>query len=124
MLVPVLAQELLSEPEQVQFCNPPDCRLRAYTKPEQVPTNVLPERALQNAALEQEPELLTEGLPGVPARYREPINDTVILSGVSGYLNMVDLPTLAKELCATACALRGDLSYEKRYVKRELLVPF
>ena len=53
------------------------------------------------------------GLPGVPARYREPINDTVILSGVSGYLNMVDLPTLAKELYETACALRGDLSYGK-----------
>ena len=48
------------------------------------------------------------GLSGVPARYREPINDTVILSGVSGYLNMVDLPTLAKELYGTACTLRGE----------------
>ena len=61
--------ERLSEPEQVQFCNRPDCRQRAYTKPEQVPTNVLPERALQNAALEQEPELLMEGLPGVPETF-------------------------------------------------------
>ncbi|MBQ6385006.1 MAG: ADP-ribosylglycohydrolase family protein [Lachnospiraceae bacterium] len=42
------------------------------------------------------------GLEGVPARYREPINDTVILSGVSGYLNTVDLPSLAGELFETA----------------------
>ena len=59
--------ERLSEPEQ--SCNSPDCRQRAYTKPEQVPTNVLPERALQNAVLEQEPELLTEGLPDVPETF-------------------------------------------------------
>ena len=42
------------------------------------------------------------GLEGVPARYRDPINDTVLLSGCSGYLNMVDLPALARELCETA----------------------
>jgi hypothetical protein len=70
--------ERLSEPEQVQFCNRPDCRQRAYTKPEQVPTNVLPEQALQSATLVQvqpneppvpELTLLTEGLPGVPETF-------------------------------------------------------
>ena len=68
--------ERLSEPERVQFCN--HCRLRAYTKPEQVPTNALLERALQNAVLVQvqlnvppgpELALLTEGLPGVPETF-------------------------------------------------------
>ncbi|MCR4751948.1 MAG: ADP-ribosylglycohydrolase family protein [Eubacterium sp.] len=42
------------------------------------------------------------GLEGIPERYREPINDTVLVSGCSGYLNMVDLPELANELCEIA----------------------
>lgn len=49
-----------------------------------------------------------KGIEGVPARYRGPINDSVVLSGVSGYLNMLDGPTFAKELTAVACALRGE----------------
>ena len=44
----------------------------------------------------------------VPARYRDPIRDTVILSGVSGYLNTLDAPTFAKELARTACRLSGE----------------
>ena len=44
----------------------------------------------------------------IPRRYRDPINDTVILSGVSGYLNMLDAPTFAKELAAAAGGLRGE----------------
>ena len=53
------------------------------------------------------------GLEGVPQRYREPVNDTVILSGISGYLNMVDLPSLAKELAGTASRNScGDLVFD------------
>ena len=44
----------------------------------------------------------------IPGRYREPINDTVIISCVSGYLNTVDAPTFTKELARAACALRGE----------------
>ncbi len=44
----------------------------------------------------------------VPERYRRPINDTVALSSVSGYLNLLDAPTFAKELARTACRLRGE----------------
>jgi hypothetical protein len=71
---------------QEQSYNRPDCRQRAYTKPEQVPTNVLPERALQSAMLVQEqpneppvPELtlLTEGLPGVPETFSAQGHDAV-----------------------------------------------
>ena len=70
----------------MQFCNPPDCRLRAYTKPEQVPTNALLERALQNAVLVQvqlnvppgpELALLTEGPPGVPETFSLQAHDAV-----------------------------------------------
>ena len=45
------------------------------------------------------------GVEGIPARYREPINDNMVLSGVSGYLNLVDAPAFAKELAAVADAL-------------------
>lgn len=48
------------------------------------------------------------GLEGVPDRYRRPINDSVVLSSVSGYLNMLDAPTFTKELAETACRLRGE----------------
>lgn len=48
------------------------------------------------------------GLGGVPERYRAPIRDSAVLSSVSGYLNMLDFPTFAKELGETACLLRGE----------------
>lgn len=48
------------------------------------------------------------GLEGVPGRYRRPINDSAVLSSVSGYLNMLDIPTFVKELGETACRLRGE----------------
>lgn len=40
------------------------------------------------------------GLPGLPAHYRDPIGDEIVLSGISGYLNSLDIPTYAKELAA------------------------
>ena len=57
------------------------------------------------------------GLEGVPVRYREPIRDTVILSGISGYLNMVDLPSLACELAEAAYMLQ-ERSGRKDMVQR------
>lgn len=38
------------------------------------------------------------GLEGIVPHYRDPMNDTVILSGISGYLNNLDVPTYAKFL--------------------------
>ncbi|MGD6817105.1 ADP-ribosylglycohydrolase family protein [Metabacillus sp. 113a] len=38
------------------------------------------------------------GLDGIPRRYRAPINDVIVASSVSGYLNIVDIPTFVKEL--------------------------
>lgn len=38
------------------------------------------------------------GLDNIPAKYRNPINDTAIASSGLGYLNMIDLPSFAQEL--------------------------
>jgi ADP-ribosylglycohydrolase len=38
------------------------------------------------------------GLDGIAERYRKPIGDFIVLSGISGYLNILDIPTYAKEL--------------------------
>lgn len=38
------------------------------------------------------------GLKGIKSCYRNPINDSVVLSGISGYLNILDIPTYSKEL--------------------------
>lgn len=43
---------------------------------------------------------VAEGLEGIPSHYRSPINDGIVLSGISGYLNILDLPTYAKEVAA------------------------
>lgn len=38
------------------------------------------------------------GTDGLPAHYREPVNDGLVLSGISGYLNILDIPSFAKEV--------------------------
>jgi ADP-ribosylglycohydrolase len=48
------------------------------------------------------------GLDGIPAHYRDPINDGIVLSGISGYLNNLDIPSYVKELAAFACELEGQ----------------
>jgi len=41
---------------------------------------------------------VANGLDGIPTHYRSPINDAIVLSGISGYLNILDIPSFAKEL--------------------------
>lgn len=38
------------------------------------------------------------GLTGIPDHYRKPMNDFIVLSGISGYLNNLDVPTYCKFL--------------------------
>ncbi|BFH60618.1 ADP-ribosylglycohydrolase family protein [Paenibacillus azoreducens] len=38
------------------------------------------------------------GVDGIADHYRQPINDSIVMSGISGYLNILDIPTYAKEL--------------------------
>lgn len=43
-----------------------------------------------------------DGLEGIGENYRAPINDMIVLSGISGYLNVLDIPTYAKKLTSIA----------------------
>jgi ADP-ribosylglycohydrolase len=51
---------------------------------------------------------VARGLQGIPEHYRAPINDSIVLSGISGYLNILDIPTYAKELAILAYTLMGE----------------
>jgi ADP-ribosylglycohydrolase len=48
------------------------------------------------------------GIEGLGKHYTKPINDSIVLSGISGYLNIVDIPTYAKELCLLGYELEGE----------------
>ena len=48
------------------------------------------------------------GLAGIPEHYRTPINDHLILSGISGYLNSLYIPTYCRELADWALRLGGE----------------
>lgn len=48
------------------------------------------------------------GTKGLPKHYRKPINDGIVLSGISGYLNILDIPTYAKEVALLGCQVRGE----------------
>lgn len=48
------------------------------------------------------------GLDGLKACYREPIGDAIVMSGVSGYLNILDIPTYTKELALLGYRLAGE----------------
>ena len=47
------------------------------------------------------------GLEGIPAHYRAPMNDFIVLSGISGYLNNLDVPTYVKFLYQLSRILHG-----------------
>lgn len=38
------------------------------------------------------------GLDGIPARYREPVGDWIACSGISGYINNLDIPSYIREI--------------------------
>ncbi len=50
-----------------------------------------------------------QGLEGVKDHYRKPINDGIVLSGVSGYLNILDIPTYVKEVALHGYKLAGEI---------------
>ena len=47
------------------------------------------------------------GLDSIPAHYRGPINDSIVLSGLPGSLNILDIPTFCRRLCAAGYRLAG-----------------
>lgn len=48
------------------------------------------------------------GLSGIPEKYRSPINDGIVLSGISGYLNNLNVPCYAKHVAALGYHLAGE----------------
>lgn len=53
------------------------------------------------------------GMKGIPDRYRKKINDGIVCSGISGYLNILDIPTFSKELAALGYRLAGETAPEE-----------
>lgn len=49
-----------------------------------------------------------DGLGSIKECYRKPINDFIVLSGISGYLNTLDVPTYVKDLVSWAYKLKGE----------------
>ncbi|MBS4189739.1 ADP-ribosylglycohydrolase family protein [Bacillus sp. FJAT-49705] len=47
------------------------------------------------------------GIEDIPNHYRKPINDHIVTSSVSGYLNNLDIPTFAKELALLGYRVSG-----------------
>ncbi|MTH53694.1 ADP-ribosylglycohydrolase family protein [Bacillus mangrovi] len=47
------------------------------------------------------------GLAGIPRHYRKPVNDTIVTSSVSGFLNIVDIPSFVKELAGLRLEREG-----------------
>lgn len=52
------------------------------------------------------------GIKGLPMHYRKPVNDGLILSGISGYLNIMDIPSYAKEVALLGYELAGERAPE------------
>jgi|SRR5690625_3532703 len=48
-----------------------------------------------------------KGIEHFPKNYRKPINDCIVASSVSGYLNIVDIPTFIKEVALLAYKVNG-----------------
>ncbi|MDY0289102.1 MAG: ADP-ribosylglycohydrolase family protein [Sphaerochaeta sp.] len=48
------------------------------------------------------------GLAQIPDHYRQPIGDMMVLSGISGYLNILDVPTYVKLLCKLSFQVRNQ----------------
>lgn len=70
------------------------------------------------------------GLEGIPLHYRAPINDSIVLSSISGYLNLLDLPTYAKELALLGYRLEGTAppqglvdSFDPRFIHFDFELP-
>lgn len=51
---------------------------------------------------------ITNGIEGIPSKYRDPVNDGIVLSGISGYLNILDFTTFSKEICLLGYKVAGQ----------------
>lgn len=67
------------------------------------------------------------GLEGLPRRYLDPINDSIVCSGISGYLNILDIPSYCREVAILGYRLAGEEAPEslrKAYRPGEIYFDF
>ena len=67
------------------------------------------------------------GIEGIASNYRKPINDAIVASSVSGYLNIVDLPTYSKQLALLGYREAGIVPPEElsdSYKEKEIYFDF
>ncbi|WP_053984616.1 ADP-ribosylglycohydrolase family protein [Niameybacter massiliensis] len=67
------------------------------------------------------------GITGLAKRYRDPINDSIVLSSISGYLNILDIPSYAKELALLGYRLAQEeapLSLKNSFKEGEIYFDF
>ena len=48
------------------------------------------------------------GIDGIPRRYLDPINDGIVCSGISGYLNILDVPSFCREVALLGYRIAGE----------------
>ena len=63
------------------------------------------------------------GLSALPDHYRRPIGDKIVLSGISGYLNILDVPSYVKQLCKLSFQVR-NLEIPKELDREEGIIDF
>lgn len=54
------------------------------------------------------------GISAILDKYRKPVGDFIALSGISGYLNILDVPTYVKKLYAIGAMLEGESDQRPR----------
>jgi len=67
------------------------------------------------------------GIAGIAPNYRRPINDCIVASSVSGYLNIVDLPTFAKQVALLGYREAGEeppVELVNSYKEKEIYFDF
>lgn len=67
------------------------------------------------------------GMTGVEAKYRDPINDFLVTSSVSGYLNILDIPTFIKSVVLLGYRVAGSTPPEelvKSYKEQDVYLDF
>lgn len=67
------------------------------------------------------------GLQGIRENYIKPINDFIALSGISGYLNILDIPSYAKKIATIAYKIKGDTVPEEileNFSEKDLIYDF
>lgn len=56
---------------------------------------------------------VANGVEGLPRRYLDAINDGIVCSGISGYLNILDIPSFCRETALLGYRIAGERAVEE-----------